>query len=72
MFRYVSAPNDRYRAYIVHLRPLGTDYFFRVIWNPDWASSFKRVMQANRSYTHRVILHNKPFDENLWSDMLDR
>ena len=70
--RYISSPTDRYRAYVVSLRPLGTDKKFRVTWCPDWASNFKRAMQANRSYSHGVILHNKPFDEKLWADLLDR
>ena len=29
-------------------------------------------MQANRKYSHGVILWNKPFDEKLWSEMIDR
>ena len=29
-------------------------------------------MQANRKYSHGVILWNKPFDEKLWSEMIDK
>ena len=29
-------------------------------------------MQANRMSSHGVILRNKPFEEKLWSEMIDR
>ena len=70
--RYVSHPTDHYCAFIVKVRPLGTESIFEVIWKPDWVGNFKKVMQANRSYSHGVILRNKPFDEKLWSEMMDR
>ena len=70
--KYVSHPTDHYCAFIVKIRPLGTDQVFEVVWKPDWMGNFKKVMQANRSYSHGVILRNKPFDEKLWSEMIDR
>ena len=51
---------------------MGTDSVFEVIWQPDWVGNFKRVMQANRKYSHGIILRNKPFEEKLWSDLVDR
>ena len=69
---YVSHPVDHYCAFIVKIRPLGTESVFEVIWHPDWIANFKKVMQANRKYSHGVILRNKPFDEKLWSEMIDR
>ena len=39
---------------------------------PDIVGNFKKVMQANRKYSHGVILRNKPFEEKLWSEMMDR
>ena len=70
--KYVLHPTDHYCAFIVKIRPLGTDSVFDVVWKPDWVSNFKKVMQANRSYSHGVILRNKPFDDKLWSEMVDR
>ena len=37
---YILTPNNRYRGYVVTLKPLGCNKSFRVIWNPDWASIF--------------------------------
>lgn len=70
--RYVYHPTDHYCSFIVNIRPLGTDSVFEVIWKPDWISNFRKVMQANRKYSHGVILWNKPFDEKLWSEMIDK
>ena len=56
----------------MNVRPVGTDSVFEVIWLPDWVGNFRKVMQANRKYSHGVILRNKPFDDKLWSDMMDR
>ena len=72
IINYVSHPIDHYCAFIVKIRPLGTDGIFKVIWKPDWVANFKKVMQANRKYSHGVILRNKPFDDKLWSEMKDR
>ena len=54
------------------IRPLGSEAVFKVIWMPDWVGNFRKVMQANRKYSHGVIFRNKPFDEKLWSEMIDR
>ena len=70
--RYISHPTDHYCSFIVTIRPLGTDSVFEVIWKPDWVGNFRKVMQANRKYSYGVILRNKPFDEKLWSEMIDR
>ena len=68
----MSHPTDHYCAYLVKIRPLGTEAVFDVIWRPDWVGNFRKVMQANRNYSHGVILRNKPFEEKLWSEMIDR
>ena len=70
--RYVSHPTDHFCAFLVNIRPLGTDSIFQVIWKPDWVGNFRKVMQANRKYSHGVVLRNKPFEEKLWSEMIDR
>lgn len=72
LVNYVSHPSDHYCAFIAKIRPIGTDSVFKVIWKPDWIGNYKKVMQANRRYSHDVILRNKPFDEKLWSEMMDR
>ena len=68
----MSHPTDHFCAYIVNIRPLGTEAIFEVVWKPDWVGNFRKVMQANRNYSHSVILRNKPFDDKLWSEMIDR
>ena len=72
LVNYVSHPTDHYCAFIAKIRPVGTDNIFQVIWKPDWIGNFKKIMQANRKYSHGVILRNKPFDDKLWSEMMDR
>ena len=72
LVNYVSHPNDRYCAYIAKIRPVGTDSIFQVIWKPEWTNNFKKVLAANREYSHGVILRNQHVDEKLWSEMMDR
>ena len=64
----MSHPSDYYCAYVVKVGPLGSE----AIWRPDCVGNFRKVMQANRNYSHGVILGNKPFEEKLWSEMIDR
>ena len=51
---------------------ISIDDLFEVIWKPDRVGNFKKVMQAKRNYSHGVILRNKPFDDKLWLEMMDR
>ena len=85
--RYISGPGDQFRTYLVTVKPLGTNMVFTAHWDPEWIRSFRKIMQvfsvefnsflkqfsqANRKFTHSIILNNKPFDDKLWSDMIDR
>ena len=72
MLRYVSHPKDHFCAFVSVIRPLGTDRVFEVIWKPDWVGNFKKVMTANRNYSHGVILRNQPFEDKLWAEMMDK